>query len=56
MADATPDGVSPADRLRQHVVCVRLRVSPPQRLCQHQLHRAWETSVQRAVLRGVTLP
>ncbi|WP_156818182.1 hypothetical protein [Mastigocladopsis repens] len=32
MADATPYGVSPADRLRQHVVCVRLRVSPPQRL------------------------
>ncbi|WP_232224130.1 hypothetical protein [Mastigocladopsis repens] len=29
MADATPDGVSPADRLRQHVVCaLRLRVSP----------------------------
>ncbi|WP_156818082.1 hypothetical protein [Mastigocladopsis repens] len=38
MADATPYGVSPEDRLRQHLVCaLRLRVSPPQRLRQRQL-------------------
>ncbi len=54
MADATPDGVSPEDRLRQHVVCaLRLRVSPPQRLRQRQLPGSGNPSVRAACPSGL---